>query len=203
MFVGLALAGDGRAVKVVVAECRGFFGAKAALPGRQAWSDAIDLAYQGLDFAIGIPAGGFFFEDEVGAHTAPSEGFDTIVIVGAEGMGIEVFVAAVAHILEEFDQHESAFDVGCAKAEVLVIAPHDLVIEVDMEELAHFPGLGDAMQKVQPGHRFVGNFGIDADHFGVVEGVDEGQGMPDGGQKDVASGFVGLGFDGELEVVVL
>ena len=118
-------------------------------------------------------------------------------------MGVEVFVATVAHIFEELDQHEGAFDVGGSKAEVLVIAAHDLVVEVDMEELAHFPGLGDAMQEVEPGHSFVGHFGIDADHFGVVEGIDKGQGMPDGRQKDIATGLVGLGFEGELQVVFL
>ena len=48
LFVGLTLAGDGGAIKGVIAERRGFFGAKAPLPGRQSGRNAIDLAYQGL-----------------------------------------------------------------------------------------------------------------------------------------------------------
>ncbi len=72
-----------------------------------------------------------------------------------------------------------------------------------MEELAGFPGLGDAVHEVDARHVLVGHFGVDADHFGVVEGGDEGQHVPGGRVVDVAARFVGLGFQGKLQVIFL
>ena len=72
-----------------------------------------------------------------------------------------------------------------------------------MEQFAVPEGLGDAVGEVESGHLFVADFGVEADHFGVVELVDEGDGVADGGQEDVAAGLVGFGFEGEPQVVAL
>ena len=59
------------------------------------------------------------------------------------------------------------------------------------------------MYKVQPGHMLVRHFGIDAYHVGLVEGCDESQHRARGRQVDVPARFVGLGFEGKLEVIAL
>jgi hypothetical protein len=56
---------------------------------------------------------------------------------------------------------------------------------------------------VQAGHLLVPGFGIDADHVGVFEFGDEGQGVADGGEQDVAAGLVGFGFDRDPHSVAL
>ena len=91
-----------------------------------------------------------------------------------------------------------------AEAEVLVIAAGlALVVEIDVKEFSGVEGLGDVVGEVEAGHGFVGDFGIDADEFGVVEGFDEGQHVAGGGQVNVAAGFVGFGFEGEAVVVIV
>jgi len=55
--------------------------------------------------------------------------------------------------------------------------------------------------EAQPAHRLVGEFGVHADHLGMLEALDEGQGMPDRREQDVATGLVGLGLHRESHVV--
>ncbi len=63
--------------------------------------------------------------------------------------------------------------------------------------------LGDGVVEGQARHRLVGELGVEADHLGPLERVDEGQGVADGGQEHVAAGFVGLRFEGEAQVVAV
>ena len=104
---------------------------------------------------------------------------------------------------QEFHEEEGLLDVGGAEAEVLVVAAGVLVVEVDVEEFAGVEGLGDVVGEVEAGHGFVGDFGIDADHFRIVEGFDEGEAVAGGGEIDVAARFVGFGFEGEAVAVIL
>ena len=62
-------------------------------------------------------------------------------------------------------------------------------------------GLGVAVHDVEPGHGLVADLGVEPDHVGVLELVDEGQGVADGRQQDVAARLVGLGLDGEAHRV--
>ena len=70
-----------------------------------------------------------------------------------------------------------------------------------MEQLAVPQRLGDAVDEVEPGHLLVPDLGVEPDHVGVLQRADEGQGVADGGEQDVAAGLVGLGLDREPEAV--
>ena len=164
----------------------------------------VDLGAESLDFLVGVELGGFFLEEQICADAAFGEFAHAVVIIGAVGVGVEVERAeGVAVVGEELDEEETLFDVGGAEAEVLVVAAGLLVVEVDVEEFAGFEGLGDMVGEVQAGNRFVGDFRVHADHFGEVEGFDEGEHVAGGGEVDVAARFVGFGFEGEAVVVVL
>ena len=72
-----------------------------------------------------------------------------------------------------------------------------------MEELVVPQRLGDAVGEVEAGHLLVPDLRVQADHLGVLELGDEGQGVPDGGQQDVTARLVGLGLDREAHRVAL
>ena len=72
-----------------------------------------------------------------------------------------------------------------------------------MEEFAGVPGLGDRVGEVQACHVFVRDLGVDADHLGVFERLDEGKHRAGGGEEDVAARLVGLGLERELDLVPL
>ena len=72
-----------------------------------------------------------------------------------------------------------------------------------MEQLAVPQRLGDAVGEVQAGHLLVPDLGVDADPLGTLELVDEGEGVAEGGEQDVAARLVRLGLDGEAQVVAL
>ncbi len=59
-------------------------------------------------------------------------------------------------------------EVRLAEAEILVVSSEFLVVQIDVEELAHLNCLGDVMDEIQPGHVFVGDFGIHAAHFRMI-----------------------------------
>ena len=64
-------------------------------------------------------------------------------------MRIEVPTARIAVVFQQLDEEEGRLDVRGAEAEVLVVAPELLVVEVDMEELAGRQGRGDVQQPEQ------------------------------------------------------
>ena len=66
--------------------------------------------------------------------------------------------------------------VGGAEAEVLIVAAGLLVVQIDVEQLAGLPRLRDGVQEVQPGHLFVRDLRVHADHLGVSERRDEARG---------------------------
>lgn len=47
------------------------------------------------------------------------------------------------------------------------------------------------------------HFGVDAEQFGPLQALDEGQGVTDGGQQDVTARLVRLRLDREPQVVAL
>ncbi len=161
------------------------------------------MGQQALNLAVVVERFGLLLQDKIGTHTAPGKFFDVVVVGGAVGVGVEVAAAVVADIFQELDQVESRLDRLGPEAEVLVVAAELLIVQVDMEELAGVPGLGDGVHKVEPGHMFMGHLRVDADHLGVVEGGDEAEHSPGGGQVEVTAGLVGLGLQGESVVVAL
>ena len=90
-----------------------------------------------------------------------------------------------------------------AEDQVLVELDGALAVQVDVEQLPGPERLGDAGREVEPGHLLVADLGVEADHVAVVELGDEREGVPDGGQQDVAAGLVRLRLDGEPHLVAL
>jgi hypothetical protein len=72
-----------------------------------------------------------------------------------------------------------------------------------VEELALVERLGDAVGEVQPGHLLVPRFRVDAHQFRALERFDEREGVAQGGEQDVAAGFIGLRLNGKPDVVAL
>ena len=64
-----------------------------------------------------------------------------------------------------------------------------------MKELARVDNLRDGVGKVEPCHRVVREFGVDADHLGFVQSGDEAEHRARSGQIDVASRLVGFGLE--------
>ena len=102
-------------------------------------------------------------------------------------------------MFEEVHQREGIGQITMAEHQVLVELDPALTVEVDVKQLVAVKRLADPVHEVQPGHLLVTSLGIDPDHVGMSEGLDEGQRMSHRGQQNVASGFVGLGFDGEAD----
>src|ERR1019366_147963 len=63
--------------------------------------------------------------------------------------------------------------------------------------------LSQAVGVVEPRHLLVTDLWVEPDHFGVLELIDEGQRVSDGGEKDVPARLVGLGLDGEPQLVAV
>ena len=89
------------------------------------------------------------------------------------------------------------------KAEILIVTANVLVIQIDVEEFARVPRLGNRMHKVEPGHHLVGKFRVNADHFGVVKRRNKAEHRAGGGQVDVTAGFIRFGFQGKLVAIAL
>ena len=109
----------------------------------------------------------------------------------------------VAAALQQTDQEEHLLLALGAEAEVLVVLHALLGVEVDVEELAVPHRLGDAMVEVEVRHLLVPDLGVEPDHLGVLELVDEGERVADGRQEDVAARLVRLRLEREPDVVAL
>ena len=72
-----------------------------------------------------------------------------------------------------------------------------------MEELARLERLRDAVREVQAGHGVVRDLGVEPDHLGMIQRVDQRQCVPDRREEDVAAGLVRLRLQRELVVVAL
>ncbi len=126
---------------------------------------------------------------------------DSVVVLGAGGLEVEVDGAVVPTGEQGVDHPERAPGVAGAEPQVLVVLRAVLAVEVDVEELAvpqrlRVPGRG-----AEPGHLLVPDLGVDADQLGPVQGLDERERVADGGQQDVAARLVGLRLDREPQVV--
>ena len=88
-----------------------------------------------------------------------------------------------------------------AEHQVLVELGAVLAVEVDVEELARPQRLRHAVHHVQVGHLLVPDLRVHPHHLRVRQLLDERQRVPDGRQQDVAARLVGLGLDGEPQVV--
>ena len=87
------------------------------------------------------------------------------------------------------------------KSLVLVILDSRLPIEVNVEELAGVQSLCQGVRVVQASHLLVSSFRIEANNVAIIKLRDECQSMTNGRQEDIASGFIGLGFKTDAEVV--
>ena len=162
-----------------------------------------EASEKGTDVGVGVPPRRLLLQDEIGAHAAAREVLDALDALGAVGVGVEVARAGVADVLEELHQPERRLGVRGPEPEVLVVAADDLVVQVDVEELARLPRLGHRVGHVQAGHVLVGDLGIHAHQLRVVEGRDEPEIGAGGREVDVAARLVRLRLEGEAVVVAV
>jgi len=114
-----------------------------------------------------------------------------------------MFGSGITDILKELDQIEGSFDIPRSKAQVLVVPPGILIIQVDVEEFSSFPRLGDTMHKVQPSHVLMSNFGIDTYHLGVIERGNEAKHVTNSGVVNISPRLVRFGFQGKFQAVAI
>src|SRR5205085_251587 len=101
------------------------------------------------------------------------------------------------------NQKEVSLDVFLAKAQILVEATRLLTVEVNVEQLARIQSLRDVVGEVEARDGVVRKLGIDPDVLGMVERLDESQGMASRREVDVAARLVGLRLQRQPEVVAL
>src|SRR5437660_3655215 len=118
-------------------------------------------------------------------------------------MGIDVTRTRVTIILKELHQEEHRLDTLAAKTQILVIARSLLIVEVNIEELASFQCLSYTMDKVESRHMFVSNLWIETNHLRMIEGVDKGQHMPNGGKIRIGAWFIGFWLQCKTQLVAL
>ena len=155
-----------------------------------------------MDLGVLPEAACLLGQDQVGPHAAPGEVPDAVGVLGAVGVGVEVPHALPPRVLEQLDDVEGVTDAFGAEPEVLVELADPLGVEVDVEELVVPEGLGHGVGERQPAHGLVGELGVESHHVGPLELADEGQGVADRGQEDVAAGFVRLGLEGDAQAEV-
>ena len=144
-------------------------------------------------------------QHEVVAHARLRGVPDAVHRLGARRLVVEVDVAVVGvggpGAEEGVDGPEGAAQVARTEPQVLVEARSVLPVEVDVEELVVPQGLADPVGEVEPGHLLVPDLGVEPDHPRLVELGDQRERVADGRQQDVAAGLVGLGLEGEADVV--
>ena len=162
-----------------------------------------DPRHELLDLRIGVPALGLLLQDQVGPHASAREGLHVVVVRGPVGVRVEVPAPLVPDVLEELHEEERRLRVRRAEPQVLVVASRDLVVQVDVEQLAHRPRLRHVVREVQAGHVLVGDLRVHADHLGVIERRDEREHGTGRREVDVAPRFVRLGLEREAQVIAL
>src|SRR5215472_460001 len=155
----------------------------------------------GANFFVFVPALGFLLEDEISAHATCGEILYALAIFRTVGVCIEVARAVVADVFEEFHEPERGFEARGTEAQILIVAPGVLIVQIDVKEFARFPGLGDSVKEIEAGHLFMSHFGVDADHLGMIERGDEAEVMAGGGHVNVTARLVGFGLQGEAITV--
>jgi hypothetical protein len=130
---------------------------------------------------VGPERGRPLLEDQVGAHAAAGELPDTIDVFRPVGTRVEVARAFVAAALQQVHQEEGVLLVLGPEAEVLVVADPALPVQVDVVQLAVPQRLRHPVVEVQPGHGLVADLRVEADQLRALQGVDEGQRVPDRG----------------------
>src|SRR5260370_12437414 len=117
-----------------------------------------DLSKQLSDLRMGVPARSLVLQDQIGPHTTAREVFDPFIVLGQVSVSIEMTWAVISSILQELDQPKCRPWVSRSKPQVLIVAARDLIVQVDVKQLARLPCLRDRMRHVQSRHMFVGHF---------------------------------------------
>ncbi len=150
---------------------------------------------------------GPFLQEQVGAHVGRGGRPHAVhrlrpVRLVVEVPGPVVGGSAVgAAVLEQVDQRERVEEVTVAEDEVLVELGAVLAVQVDVEELVVPERLRHRVGEVEVRHLLVADLGVHPHHRLVLEARDEGEGVADGRQEDVAPRLVGLRLQGEADPV--
>src|SRR5260370_25522202 len=156
-----------------------------------------------MDLSISIEAFDFGLKHVIRAHTAQCKIPHALLALGAVGMRVDVARRHVPIVLQYLHQEEHRLDTFTAKTQILVIARSLLIVEVNIEEFTSFQSLSYTMHKVESRHLFVSNLWIETNHLGMIEGVDKGQHMPNGGKIGIGAGFIGFWLQCEMQLVAL
>src|SRR5262245_58985443 len=100
-----------------------------------------NLSQERFNLGVLIPAGCLVLEYQVSAHAATCEFFYTVIVLSSVGVGVVMPRAVVTHVLEKVYQPERRARIGGPEPEILIVAAGELVVEVDVEQLARLPGL--------------------------------------------------------------
>src|SRR6266516_4824338 len=197
--IGVSLPPDRREVERLGLERAGPLGTEDdafPAPGPQ-------LGQELLNLRIGVEALGPLLQDQVGAHAPGGEVPDAVLVLRAIGVAVEVPHPRPARVFEQLHEEESSLGVVAPEPQVLIEASLFLPVQVDVKQFARVQRLRHGMRAVEPGHLLVCHLGVEPDHFGVIERVDERQHVASRGEEDVAARLVGLRLQGESQVVAL
>ena len=156
-----------------------------------------------MNFGVGVEARDFVFENQVRPHAPGGEIPHALLVFGSVRVAIEVTHAFPLRILEQLYEEERALHVFATEAKILIESARLLSVQIDVKELACLERLRHAVREIESGHRVVRDFGIQSNHVGSVERVDERQHVPDCRQKDVSARLVRFWLERELERVSL
>src|SRR6267142_3819387 len=161
-----------------------------------------DLPEDGLYLLVRVPMRRFLFQDQIGAHATAGKILHAAVILSAIGMSIKMTRPVVSDVLQELHKPKRGLEVRGTEAQVLIVTPRHLVVEVNMEKLARFPRLRHTVHEIQASHLLVRDLGIDANHLWMIERGNEAEIMAGGRHIDIRARLIGLGFKRELEPVL-
>ena len=112
-------------------------------------------------------------------------------------------VLAVVVEVQDADLVEGAADVNGTEGLVLVELKAVLVVEMDGEQLLVGEGVTHFVRRIKVGEDGVCAFDVDADAAGIAGQEAEGDGMAGGRNIGVVNGFIGLGLDGDFDLLVV
>ena len=140
------------------------------------------LAEQLLDLGVGVAARDLFLQDQIRAHAPGGEVPHAALVFGPVRVAVEVTHALPTARPRAASRGRTPPSDPRAETEVLIVAARLLVVEVDVKELPRIERLGDAVGEIEPRHRIVRDLRIDPDHLRMVERLDEGERVADGGR---------------------
>ena len=129
-----------------------------------------------------------------------------ILLLGSHDLHVETdgfAVLAVVVDIQNADLVEGTTDVNGSEGLVLIELEAILVVEMDGEELLVGESVSHFVRWIEIGEDGVGAFDIDADAAWIACQEAEGDGVASGRNVGMVNGFVGLGLDGDFDLLIV